>query len=160
MGCVGDCALWSWHLRITETCERWEDSFWKCQFLFLYLSAQANPSLPPSLHNALSLFYVICMLQVMHSDVWHWAVRRQVLFLFFRLFHFCYSNSPFSSLWSCYMSEDPFCLWSVSQNDLRRLLLILCRYIITGFSRYTRNCKWYIASIYGTTYQWAPSYFP
>lgn len=159
MGCVGDCALWSWHLRITETCERWEDSFWKCQFLFLYLSAQANPSLPPSTmlcHSFMSFACCKLCIQMCGTEL----SEDRFCFFFFRLFHFCYSNSPFSSLWSCYMSEDPFCLWSVSQNDLRRLLLILCRYIITGFSRYTRNCKWYIASIYGNTYQWAPSCFP
>lgn len=61
VSCVGEFALWSWRPRISETCGCREDSFWECQFLFLYLSAPHQPprfvTLLFHLHTAHAAFW-------------------------------------------------------------------------------------------------------
>lgn len=62
VSCVGEFALWSWHPRISETCGRREDSFWECQFLFLYLSRSCSPPPQPSMlcHSFISFAHHSC----------------------------------------------------------------------------------------------------
>lgn len=127
VSCVGEFALWSWHPRISETCGRREDSFWECQFLFLYLSRSCSPP-PPALH-ALSLFYFICTPLVLHFDVRCRAVKRQLKCLWQTL-GICFTSAAatpneapesvcsllLSLMYLCFMSEVHFAFEAVNQT--------------------------------------------
>lgn len=126
VSCVGEFALWSWHPRISETCGRREDSFWECQFLFLYLSRSCPP--PPSppcfvtllfhLHTTRAAFW--CSVSSCQKAVEVSLTDTQYLF------HFCCSNSQRGSgvcLFTAAVPDvfvfhvrSPFCLWSSESN--------------------------------------------
>ena len=93
VSCVGEFALWSWHPRISETCGRREDSFWECQFLFLYLSRSCPPPPPPPPPPPSPSFFLF-FLPPPPPIGKIWGGRGDLFFHFWFLFFFFFGPPP------------------------------------------------------------------